>query len=395
VAADRTGYARGALEEIAEEREDRRRKAERERGLAEALTKAQARLAEKKETAPEVARGLHRELVSLEAWDAEPPPPFSVERLDRESAITPAGRSSGWEALDELEVRFHAGELALLAARTGHGKSAALVGLLANWLEAGEKTDELLVYYSAEEPELRLYHRLLALRTAKRGSGWPVHEVRDFLRDPRSRRDWAGKPKDLEAAKAELRAWEDRLLVVHRPAWTVDELAAHAQKLTERRNVGAVLVDYLQRIPVGSRADRRDIEVSVVARRLKDLGEELDAPVVAAAQLNREAVPEKYRDRLKGKDYEAAKAVIRDARPELYHLREGGSEQEADLVLGLLNYAADFRETERNTDRVPPVTRFEIGTLKARAGTAPGRWAVLAFEGRHGLLRDPESGDDL
>jgi len=390
----RLGYSREALEEIAEEREDRRRKAERERGLVEALTKAQALLAEKKGSAPEVARKLRRELASLEARDVEPPPPFSVERLDRESAVTPAGRSSGWEALDRIGVRFHAGDLSLLAARTAHGKSAALVGLLGNWLQAGTR-EELFVYYSTEEPELRVYHRLLALLTAKAEDGWTVDEVRDFLRDRRSRDSWPSW-KALEAAKETLRGWEPRLLVVHRPRWTVEDLAAHAQRLTERGAVGAVLVDYLQRVPPpsGSKVDRRDIEVSAVARRLRALAEEVSAPVVAAAQLNREAVPDKYREKLAGKDYKAAQDVIRTARPELYHLREGGSEQEADFVLGLLNYAADYPETE-TTGPVPRVTRFDIGTLKARAGTAPGRWASLAFEGRFGLLRDLEDREDL
>ena len=325
----------------------------------------------------------------------EPPPPFSVDRLDRESAETPAGKPSGWDALEALAVRFHAGELSLLAARTGHGKTSALVGLLVNWLKAAERgrTDELFVFYSAEEPEVRVYHRLLAYLTAEERawSSWDSNEVRDYLRDPDSRGPDYLWPKegDLEAAKVLLGALGSRLLVVHRPAWTVDELAAHALDLSRGRTVGAVLADYLQRIPPPARGDRRDIEVSAVARRLHHLAGELSAPVVTAAQINREAVPDKYREGLsKAGDYEAAKDVIRKARPELYHLREGGSEQEADLVLGLLNYAADYRETER-TGRVPDVTRFEIGTLKTRYGT-PGRWAALAFEGRYGLLRDPE-----
>ena len=80
----------------------------------------------------------------------------------------------------------------------------------------------------------------------------------------------------------------------------------------------------------------------------------------------------------------AALDVIETSRPDLHHLREGGSEQEADLILGLLNYAADYRSDD---DPAPDETPFEVGTLKNRAGT-PGRWGELVFEGRFNLLRD-------
>lgn len=402
LAVERTGYSLETLAEQAEALASLRRREERERDLDDLLEQARTARTEKNGTALEVARSLSERLASLQAQAVEPPLAFSVERLDRESAFTPAGKPSGWNALDALEVRFQAGELALLGARTGHGKTSALVALLVNWLEAAERENknELFVFYSAEELEVRVYHRLLAVLTAKTktGSSWDSNEVRDYLRDPHSRGPVYGWPKaeDLEALQDRLRSWEPRLLVVHRPAWTVDELAAHALALSKEKTVGAVLVDYLQRVPPpsGSRADRRDIEVSSVARRLHHLAGEVSAPVVAAAQINRDAVPDKYREKLsKAKDYAEAEDVIRTARPELYHLREGGSEQEADLVLGLLNYAADFRENE-NTGRVPDVTRFEIGTLKTRYGT-PGRWAALAFEGRYGLLRDPETNDEV
>jgi len=87
--------------------------------------------------------------------------------------------------------------------------------------------------------------------------------------------------------------------------------------------------------------------------------------------------------------------VLKSLRPKLHHLREGGSEQEADTVLGLLNYRADFEtdaDGELKDERfsVPDVTRLDVGILKNRYGTT-GRWATLAFEGRYHLIRDPEA----
>jgi len=344
------------------------------------------------------------------------PEPFSVSRLVEETQRLAEGRSSGWPSLDELEVRFAPGELAVVGARTGHGKTSFLVGLLANWLlpprpdsSFSSKIREmhrplktaimdeqvvldllqgppLLVFYSHEEPEVRVFHRLLALQTAREdpSSAWTVNEVRDYLREGlRARANWPN-PQVLEAAKEELEAMEGRLLVVYRPSWTVDEIAAHAKALQERANVGGVLVDYLQRIPppAGGRYDRRDIEVSAVARRLKSLAVEVEAPVVVGAQINREAVP----DGIGGKDFEEALASIRKGRPGLHNLREGGSEQEADLVLGLLNYRADFQDGQGD---VPDVTPLDVGVLKNRYGNV-GRWKTLDFEARYGSLRDKD-----
>ena len=81
--------------------------------------------------------------------------------------------------------------------------------------------------------------------------------------------------------------------------------------------------------------------------------------------------------------------------PNLDNLRGGGSEQEADLVLGLLNYAADYKTEAKATGEheAPPVTLLEVGVLKSRYGDV-GRWAGLAFERRFGLIRDPTSTEE-
>lgn len=392
--SERTGYSPHALEDVADRHEERRSKEAQEKLLEDTL-RAAAAARERGEDPVDVVRKLKTNLSAVEAKVKDTPPLFSVDRLEEESKRTPTGKSSGWKALDSQEVFFNPGELSIIGARTGHGKTSALVGLLMNWLR-DTNGKELLVLYSAEEPEVRIYHRLLALLTVKGDEGWTVPEVRDYLRGGFSSRggEYIWKSKDrLDAARDVLRRLEDGLLIVHRSAWTVEEIDAHARTLASRRNVGAVLVDYLQRIPApaGGRYDRRDIEVSTVARCLKSLAVDLSLPVVAGCQINRESVPQGYREKLsKVKSYEAARETIKGARPLLSHLREGGAEQEADLVLGLLNYAADFQtDTEEESREVPEVTRLEVGTLKNRGGI-PGRWTPLSFYGRSNFIRDPE-----
>lgn len=391
-----TGYTYETLEELAEDHATRRRKEETERTLDRLVRDAQAGRADGADPL-QVARQLTDGLSRLHAVVEEPPPWFSVDRLERESQELPEGKPSGWGSLDTLDVRFNPGELALLAARTGHGKTSVLVNLLRNWLRETEGTDEAFVFYSAEEPETRIFHRLLALESVdlERGDGWFPNAVRDYLRSPKSL-SFVPDPRLLESARNRVRSWEGRLLVVNRPAWDAEKLAAHARTVRGDVNLAGVFVDYLQRIPAppGSH-DRRDIEVSAVGRTFKALSIDASCPVVVGAQINREAIPKDYAKDLQGKSYRDATTLIRTARPELHHLREGGSEQEADLVLGLLNYAADFRTEAKATGekKVPDATLFEVGVLKNRYGEV-GRWAGLVFEGRFNLIRDPHEHEE-
>jgi len=394
--AEATGYTYEALEELAEDHATLRRKEETERTLDRLVRDAQAGRAEGAD-ALQVARQLTDGLSRLHAVVEEPPPWFSVDRLERESRELPEGKPSGWGPLDTLDVRFNPGELALLAARTGHGKTSVLVNLLRNWLRETEGTDEAFVFYSAEEPETRIFHRLLALESVDltRGEGWFPNTVRDYLRSPGSL-SFVPDPRLLEAARERVRSWEGRFLVVNRPGWDAEKLAAHARTVAGEKNLAGVFVDYLQRIPAppGSH-DRRDIEVSAVGRTFNALSIDASCPVVVGAQMNRDSLPKNYSEDLRGKSYPEATVVIRGSRPELHHLREGGSEQEADLVLGLLNYAADYRTEAKATGEkaAPETTLFEVGILKNRYGEV-GRWAGLVFEGRFNLIREPHSHED-
>ncbi|MFQ5928811.1 MAG: DnaB-like helicase C-terminal domain-containing protein, partial [Acidobacteriota bacterium] len=321
------------------------------------------------------------------------PPAFSVERLEEETRAAALGKLSGWRALDNLEVCFNPGELAVLGGRPGHGKTSMLLGLLLEWLnKATEDTDKVLIFYSMEEKEVRIYHRLLSLLTARDGKGWTIHQVENYLKekDHRAVEYSSLDPKTLEAAKGRLRCWEECLQILYQPTWTITDLETYARNLAESEKVEAILVDHLQGVPPpGEKRGRRDLQISAVAHRLKTLAADLSCPVVATAQIGRQAL-QRARKIPRNSPFGDANVqeVIRMRRPQLQHLREGGIEQEADLVLGLLNYVADYRAEVEEPGPMPATTPFEVGTLKNRYGPL-GYWASLVFERRFGLLRDP------
>ena len=387
--AEATGYTYEALADLADDHARRRRDIEAERDAQRLLDQAQR---DAGDDGPRVAlERLREKLTTYAAATEEPPAVFSVDRLDEATKAIPEGRKSGWADLDALDVRFNPGELAIMGARTGHGKTSVLVNLLWNWLNASADPEELLVLYSAEEPEVRVYHRLLALASVN--NPWSVNEVRDFLRGGALARgpDYGWPGRDLEGEKNRLRDLEDRLMIVYRPGWSCNAIADHARSLAQRRTVGGVFVDYLQRLPSPGEYNRRDQEISAAGRAFKHLAVDVGCPVVAAAQINRESIPQGFAKDVSGAaSFQEAMTVIRRARPELHNLREGGSEQEADLVLGLLNCAADYRR-EAKDHNLPDATPFDVGVLKNRYG-AVGHWIELELVGRQGLLRDQPRG---
>jgi replicative DNA helicase len=102
------------------------------------------------------------------------------------------------------------------------------------------------------------------------------------------------------------------------PAQSILEIRAKARRLKVEKNIGLIIIDYLQLMTGPAKVESREREISHISRSLKALAKELNIPVIALAQLNR------------------AVEARTDKRPQLSDLRESGSiEQDADVVLFL------------------------------------------------------------
>jgi replicative DNA helicase len=133
---------------------------------------------------------------------------------------------------------------------------------------------------------------------------------------------------------------ESPLYIDDTPAQTVLEIRAKSRRLKAEKNVGMIIIDYLQLMQGPSNSESREREISHISRSLKSLAKELNIPVIALAQLNR------------------AVETRTEKRPQLSDLRESGSiEQDADVVLFLYR---------------PEVYGFEVwpGTQEACKGAA-------------------------
>jgi replicative DNA helicase len=145
---------------------------------------------------------------------------------------------------------------------------------------------------------------------------------------------------------------------------TLAQLAARARKLKRQRNVGLIVIDYLQLITTTSRrnSDSRVQEVTEITTGLKALAKELNVPIIALSQLSRQV---EQRD---------------DKRPQLADLRESGSiEQDADVVLFV------FREEYYVQRAEPSLTKpDEYAKWQAEMERVHGLAEVIIGKQRHG-----------
>ena len=208
---------------------------------------------------------------------------------------------TGFYELDELLGGFQKSDLIIVAARPSMGKTAFALTLARN---AAIEHKVPVGIFSLEMSTMQLIIRLLCAEGRLN-----AHLVR------------TGKLPNEEGVKLSRNAHkliESPIYVDDMPAQTVLEIRAKARRLKAEKNIGMIIIDYLQLMQGPTNIESREREISHISRSLKSLAKELNIPVIALAQLNR------------------AVETRTDKRPQLSDLRESGSiEQDADVVLFL------------------------------------------------------------
>lgn len=207
---------------------------------------------------------------------------------------------TGFPTLDMATGGLRGGQLVVLAARPGVGKSALAVNIALNVSAAGSP----VALFSLEMSGKHVATRLISMTSQVPSQCFALHQLSD---------------SQFEMANS---AQEDllgtRMIFDDSPNSTVASIHAAARRIFHNQPSGLIIIDYLQLMHSDSGRENRSTEIAAITRGLKLLAMELDVPVLALSQLNREI---EHRD---GK------------RAQLSDLRESGSiEQDADIVMFL------------------------------------------------------------
>ena len=249
------------------------------------------------------------------------------ELYNRKQHIT--GVPTGFIDLDYRTAGLHGSEFILIAARPAMGKSAFVLNIAAN---AALKADVPVVIFSLEMSKDQMVNRILCSEAMVDSNK---------VRTGKLEEDWAKLAEKIGPLS------EANIYIDDTPGISIMEIRARCRKLKMEKNIGLVIIDYLQLVQGSSKRalGSREQEIAEISRSLKILAKELDVPVIALSQLSR-AVEQRP-----------------DHRPMLSDLRESGSiEQDADIVMFL--YRDDYYNKESEKKDIA-----EVIIAKQRSGS--------------------------
>ena len=258
------------------------------------------------------------------------------EKQGNRSLVT--GVPMGFTLLDNMTSGLQNSDLIILAARPSMGKTALALNIARNAaVEANIPVAVFSLEMSKEQLSLRMLCAEARLDSSRLRGGFFSME------------DWHRLTDSAGVLS------ESPIYIDDTPNLSAMEIRAKARRLKMDKNIGLVIIDYLQLMQGRSTAERRDLEISEISRALKALAKELSLPVLALSQLNR--MLEQRNDK----------------RPRLSDLRESGAlEQDADVV------AFIYRDEIYNTDENNP-KKGTADIILAKQRNGPVGDVTLAF----------------
>ena len=239
------------------------------------------------------------------------------------------GVTTGFYDLDRLTSGLQKADLIILAARPSMGKTALALNLAQNVAMKGKKG---VAIFSLEMPKQQLVKRMLCAEA----------EV-----DTQRITSGNMQPKDWEKlVDAMTRLSDAKIYIDDTPSITSIDIKAKCRRLMmEEKELGLIVIDYLQLMEGGGNPNDRNQQISMISRSLKGLARELNVPIIALSQLSRgvEQRPDKH--------------------PMLSDLRDSGAiEQDADIVMFI------YRDEYYNKDNVENKGKAEVIIAKHRNG---------------------------
>jgi replicative DNA helicase len=239
------------------------------------------------------------------------------------------GLSTGFTELDKMTTGFHPGELIILAARPGIGKTSMALNMATH---IARETERAVAVFSLEMSDAKLTQRMLCA-DAHIGT-------KPIIEGTLPQKYWY----ELQAAADRLQRM--KIFIDDKAGISSMEVRAKVRSLKRREDLCMVFIDYLQLMRGDGNVENRQQEIARISGDLKALSKEMEVPVMALSQLSR-------------------MATKRSGAPRLSDLRESGAiEQDADLVMFLHQpeiHAENDDEFEDQIDFLRRSTILKIG----------------------------------
>ena len=239
----------------------------------------------------------------------------TIESLYEKKALI-TGVSTGYKKVDEITSGFQNSELIIIAGRPSMGKTALAINI---------------AQYAAIENELPV--AIFSLEMSKEQLAFRLLSSEAKVDSQRLRKGFVGEVDWPKLTTAAGRLSEAPIYIDDTPAISVLEMKAKTRRLKAERGLGLVVLDYLQLMRGRDASAPREQEISEISRSLKALAKELEIPVVALSQLNRQV------------------EARSDRRPQLADLRESGAiEQDADVIMFIYRDEV-YNKSEDNAEK--------------------------------------------
>lgn len=235
------------------------------------------------------------------------------------------GLETGFKCLDKCLWGLQKSDLIVVAARAGVGKTAFALNVINH---VGLENKKKVAFFSLEMPKSQIVERFFSL----------ICEIPNFNLKAGN---LGSKFRVVENTKKAL--IESKIFIDDDSSNTVQSMTLKAKRLKRREGLDLIVIDYLQFIKPQEKSGNRFQDVGEIARRLKSMARELNVPVIALCQLNRQLDNE-------------------DREPTLADLRESGEiENNADIVM-FLNSKSGRAEEIKNIDLI--IGKFRNGALR-------------------------------
>ena len=277
-----------------------------------------------------------------------------LEQLAKQEGLS--GISTGFPSLDDYTSGWQNGDMVIIAARPGMGKTAFVLSMARNMAVDHQVP---VAIFNLEMTSDQLIKRLFSIETEI-----PSEKFR------------SGKLSDMEwnLLNNKMDKIADAPIYINDSSMlSIFDLRAQARRMKSQFDIGILIIDYLQLMTAqtNNKSGNREQEISTISRNLKALAKELNIPVIALSQLSRKV--EERTDKSGHK------------RPQLADLRESGAiEQDADIVSFI--YRPEYYKVDLWEDDTPTQNQAEFIIAKHRNGRTGN--IRLRFEGQYGRFSE-------